>query len=434
MDRTLRPKDTEILRRLKWLMAFRVLFAVILLVAAVVIRFGGRLSHFEYPVLHLYQMIIVILGASLAYALWYPNSRRPAVFAGVQLGLDATFVSALILFTGGYESIFPFLYLIVIINASIILFRNGSLFIAALCSIQFGLLIDFEFYGAIRIFGTDLMPLADRVAGWHVLFRIVVMTAACFSVSILTSFLSGQLSRAKEEVLHMETYVKRMEKLAAVGEMAAGLAHEIKNPLASLTGAIELLEEELCREPDSEKLMRIVLREADRLGNLVAEFLLFARPGKGTPEPVDVAAVITETAAIQEKGSGGQSRIRYDLQLMGDLWVEMDPGRFRQVIWNLLLNAADAIPEEGVVTVVLRLEKEQQVCIRVQDTGNGIPEDLLGHIFDPFYTTKPSGSGLGLSIAARILDAAEGRIDVKSRVGEGTTFTIRLPRVIPPLG
>ena len=428
MTRT--PFESDILRKLKWLMSFRVFFAILILAVSVGVRYRAGVSHLSGTVWHLYESIIAILAASIFYALWFSRTRRPVLFASVQIVGDTFLVSFLVWMTGSYDSFLSSLYLLVIIYASMVLQRK-SLVIAAFCAVQYGMLIDLQYFGILLDYGRELGPLADRVDGWQVVFRISAMTLACTAVSALTSFLAVQVRRAKDEVRTMEDYVKRMETLAVVGEMAAGLAHEVKNPLASLSGAIELLREENGgRSPESETLMRIVVREADRLGVLVSEFLMFARPGKGTPEVLRVADVMRETLAIFEKSDRLRGRIRLTVQLDETLWVRMDPGRFRQVIWNLLLNASDAIEGAGGIGVDVRADRSGRGgVISISDTGCGIPKAALESIFDPFYTTKSEGTGLGLSIAARLLDAADGSLDVRSREGEGTIFTLRLPKV-----
>ncbi|MDY0162944.1 two-component system sensor histidine kinase NtrB [Desulfobotulus sp.] len=425
----MQTQDREMLKKLGWLMGARVFLALLLLGLSAVFQYQGKSIFTVFPATALYILATLTLLISLIYAVWYPRTLRPRLFAMVQLLMDVVLVTALIWVTGGYDSLLTFFYMIVIINASILLSRRESLLVAAASAILFGVLVDLEYYGLLPSFAENTTPIIERVDFWSVFFRILATTVACFSVSLLTSFLSVQLRKARDEVRHMGSYVKRMESLATAGEMAAGLAHEIKNPLASLTGAIELLETEICKDADSVRLMRIIRRESDRLSNLVTEFLFFAKPGKGTPEPLEVGRLIHETVQIQEQNIRSRGRIHYRLRLEPEVWVEADPDRLRQVLWNLLLNAAEAIAEEGEVRVFLEVERERMVRIVIQDTGCGMREDQLALIFDPFYTTKPNGTGLGLSIAVRILDAMGGRMQVESRPGVGSTFTVRLPRM-----
>jgi two-component system sensor histidine kinase HydH len=214
--------------------------------------------------------------------------------------------------------------------------------------------------------------------------------------------------------------------------MGAGLAHEIKNPLASLTGSIQLLREELNYDYDHDRLMKIVLREADRLSSLVNNFLLFAKPPAGKIESIQLDRALTETVELFEKDHTCLDRITIKKDISPDIWIEMDAQHLRQVLWNLLLNAAEAIDEQGSIDIKLYLLKGEIACIEITDDGCGMSNETLDSIFDPFFTTKKSGTGLGLSIVHGILDSYGSRLEVKSRLDTGTTFTMRLRRLEQP--
>jgi two-component system sensor histidine kinase HydH len=213
--------------------------------------------------------------------------------------------------------------------------------------------------------------------------------------------------------------------------MAAGLAHEIKNPLASLSGSIQLMQEELEYHPQHEKLMQIVLREADRLSNLVTDFLLFARPRVAKIETIRLDNAMNEAVALFEKDIASRRNIAVTTRFSEDLWVEMDPKHLHQVLWNLFLNAADAIGQDGKIDVALYPLKRTHAAIEISDDGCGIPEAALQTIFDPFFTTRPSGTGLGLSIVQRILVSYNCLLDVNSKVNQGTTFILKLEQAVP---
>jgi two-component system, NtrC family, sensor histidine kinase PilS len=231
----------------------------------------------------------------------------------------------------------------------------------------------------------------------------------------------------------MESHIKRVERLAAVGEMAAGIAHEIKNPLASMTGSIQLLDKQVEMTPVSGKLMQIVLREADRLNTLVNDFLLFARPTSGKAEPVELGPAIGETLALFEKDTARGQRVKVVHDLRPNVWTRMDPKHLRQILWNLLLNAAQAINDHGTVQVVCK-SSEETASVEIRDDGYGMSEETQKQIFNPFFTTRTQGTGLGLSIVHRLLESYGGRIDVKSTEGQGTVFTLHLERIDPVRG
>lgn len=230
----------------------------------------------------------------------------------------------------------------------------------------------------------------------------------------------------------MEERVERVEKMAYLGEMAAGMTHEIKNPLASLAGSIQILRKEIPYDSENDKLMQIVLRETDRLNALVNNFLLFAKPPVGKIERIDLESALAETIKLFEKNQDTTRRISIMSDFFPNIWIEMDPVHLRQIMWNIILNAAEAIEGEGLIKVKTYPLKHDFACIEVNDTGCGMTEKLIQSIFDPFFTTKSSGTGLGLSIVHRILESYNTWLEVESAVGKGTRFIWKLTRIDIP--
>ncbi len=249
-------------------------------------------------------------------------------------------------------------------------------------------------------------------------------------------------------VVGMEDELRRQERMAAVGALAAGLAHEIRNPLAAISGSVQMLEEERCdreKEDGDEgtQLMTIVVREADRLSRLIEDFLTFARPAPVKLEKVGLAEMANEVLAILEPTR--PESISFEKDLAPDLQVWADSSQLRQVIWNLVLNACQAMPDGGDLRISTEVSKEislvdrnpegggvpivQLARLSVEDTGIGIEPDELDKIFDPFFTKKPNGSGLGLAMAHRLLESMGGVLKVTSRLGEGTVMSVMLPIV-----
>ncbi len=244
-------------------------------------------------------------------------------------------------------------------------------------------------------------------------------------------FIFQDLTRLRE----MEDHLKRADRLAAVGKMAAGMAHEIRNPLASISGSIEILKDELGSSPQNQQLMGIVLREVNHLNTLIADFLLFARPFSPGKEEIHLNHLIEEILQMFTRGPDFNRRIRLETRFEDDLHIQGDPHQIRQVFWNLLINAAQAMPEGGTLRVKLRKNSfppgvsdgRAHGEISVIDSGTGIGSDDLGKIFDPFYTTKERGTGLGLSIVHSIVEGYGGKVTAQSRPGKGTTFSVFLP-------
>ncbi|KPJ77523.1 MAG: hypothetical protein AMJ54_07715 [Deltaproteobacteria bacterium SG8_13] len=418
--------------RLKWLMFARVLFTTLLLGSTAIVQLGETPSPLAPPLLVLYGLIIGIFILSFFYSVMLTRVREVLWLAYLQISIDSIVVSLIIFVTGNFSSIFSFLYLVVIIYSSILLYRKGSMVIALLCSVQYALLMVLEYKGWIVPFAVEEGLTALQFPISQILYKILITALACFAVAFLSSFLAEQTRRTRKELWAMEDQVKRVEKMAVIGEMAAGLAHEIKNPLASLAGSIQILKDGIQLDADHARLMQIVLREADRLSSLVNNFLLFARPPAGKSEVIDLGRAIVETVELFEKDDACREKITIQKKIADGICIQMDPIHFRQVLWNLLLNAAEAIDGSGSIDINLFSAKGRRACMEISDTGCGISAEVIGSIFDPFFTTKHSGTGLGLSIVHSILESYDSHLEVRSRQGTGTTFAVHLKRTDPP--
>jgi len=233
-------------------------------------------------------------------------------------------------------------------------------------------------------------------------------------------------------IKQMEDRVRQADRLATVGRLSANLAHEIRNPLASVSGAIEVLARELPPDTTRSRLVDIVLRESERLNRLISEFLEYARPAPLTLLDVDVTRVLDEVLVLlQHRPVPAELTV---IREFGDsLWTRADPQQLRQAIWNLCINAVQSMPQGGELRVGGRRQPgtrgAPELSLWVADSGRGISETDLPHIFEPFYSTKTQGSGLGLALVYRIVQDHGGSIDVRSWPGTGTTFTLSLPAV-----
>jgi two-component system sensor histidine kinase PilS (NtrC family) len=192
------------------------------------------------------------------------------------------------------------------------------------------------------------------------------------------------------------------------------------------------LREDIRYDPDHDRLMQIILREADRLSSLVSNFLLYARPPAGKSQPIDLDRALRETVELFGKKEALDGRIAIELKGQPGVWVGMDPAHLQQVLWNLLVNAAEAIEGRGEIRIELTAGKDRQACLKVIDSGAGMSPETLKSIFDPFFTTKANGTGLGLSIVHRILEAYDCRLDVESALGRGTTFRVHFRQIEGP--
>jgi two-component system sensor histidine kinase PilS (NtrC family) len=234
------------------------------------------------------------------------------------------------------------------------------------------------------------------------------------------------------KLVEMEERVRRQEQLAMVGSLAAGIAHEIRNPLASLSGSIQVLQGELDLKGDDKHLMDIVVRETDRLNTIITEFLEYARPQTAQAEQILLLPVLDETIMLLKNNRDFREGIAIRVAVDPQVAVRGDAQRMRQVFWNLLINSCQAMPGGGEISVsALPWSPVEDDAgwyeIVIQDTGYGIAREYLDRIFDPFFTTKTGGTGLGLAIVDRIIEDHGGTIDVESETGKGTKFRIKLP-------
>ena len=229
------------------------------------------------------------------------------------------------------------------------------------------------------------------------------------------------------QLKELEAEMKNKEKWAAVGELSANIAHEIRNPLASLRGSIEMLREGKVPDKHREKLMEIAISETERLNNIVTDFLTYSRPRPLDIQRADLHGLLADTLQLLANAEQNKGNIKVQKAFHGELFVLIDPVKIRQVFWNLGVNAVEAMEKGGELTVST-YDVSGRVSIQFTDTGPGIPPEELSRVFYPFYTTKEKGTGLGLAIAYRIVEEHHGRLTVRSTPGVGTTFEIILPK------
>ena len=557
------------LQRLKWLVGLRLLLTSALLGSAVALDFHERLPFGTWP---LYGLLALTFGLSLLYALALRSQRFLHLQTVVQLGLDLLLISFLVHFTGGIDSVFPFLYILVIFAAATVTDRRGCLTVAALSGGLYAGQIMAEQTGLIPPVGFAGSLNALRSPG-YVMYQTLSHMVAFFTVAILSSHLTERLRRTGQELerrgidlqnlqtLHqvivanistglltldlagrvaafnraaeritgyefvalrdrswndtpfavcpglqrfftgggltalatpveeltlqraddrfipleisysplqgsggemmglvaifqdlterkqIEEALRRADRLAALGRLAATIAHEIRNPLAAISGSVEVLRHDLVPTMNTEELLEIILRETSRLKLITGQFLDFSKPQSALCRPCRIRAIIEDTLQLLERSPEWHPKLRWTIRPGPDPEVLADADQIRQVVWNLCLNAVQAMPHGGVLTVHLAPLRAQPgaglapdstphaadtfssadwVEVAFMDTGRGIPTQDLPKVFDPFYTTRSSGTGLGLAIARRLIESMGGRIEVESDVG--TTFRVLLRR------
>ncbi len=268
----------------------------------------------------------------------------------------------------------------------------------------------FEAVGSGKILGCSVTPLVDsnrKKIGNTLIFQ--------------------DLTVIKE----MERKIERNKRLAFVGEMAAGLAHEIRNPLASISGPIQMLSKDLRLDETDRKLMQIILRGKDRLDGFVKDFLLLARPKPSERRDINVEVIIDDLLESLRFSPEWREDIEVTKNLCNQTSIYGNKAEIRQVIWNMISNAVQAMREGGklkIETSEVFNDTKEYLEIRISDNGCGIEEKNQDKVFEPFYTTKKNGTGLGLAIVNRIVESHMGKIRIKSKPGKGTDCIVLLPR------
>ncbi|MGA2939478.1 MAG: ATP-binding protein [Syntrophobacteraceae bacterium] len=555
--------DSRFIGKLKKLLLCRLIFAVFFLILTLVVqsaRNADLLSAHFHP-LYIFSCILFLF--TIFGALSLERVRRLAQFAWAQILFDLGAVTVLVYMTGGIESSFSFLYMLVIISSALLLYRRGSLLTASACSLIYGLLLDLQYFGWISPLQLVATTGQKPDSGTY-FFYILMNTAGFFLLGFLAGYLAEELQRsslrvrererdlsklvtlhtsivqsmssglltvdlnrciifsnnAAQEILgvksgeiaglsltelfptidisglsrsngadgrsqaeRMETayshpsgiqitlgysasvlqnesgetfgwiiifidltklkaieeHIQRMERLVLAGRFAAEIAHEIKNPLAAMSGAMQMLRGEMGQNALNKKLMGIVQREIERINGLVTEFLWMAKgsPKSAQIEDVAVCSVIEEIIALlkTKKQVTTSHIIRTDFQTRA--FIAIDPHHLHRVLWNLLVNALEAMPEGGELSVSVNFQEPpdsptRPIRIDIGDTGCGIPDGAFKRIFDPFFTTKTNGTGLGLSIVYQLVEKAGGSIEVtRSQSGIGTIFSLFFPPSLP---
>ncbi|MCC6160097.1 MAG: PAS domain-containing protein [Deltaproteobacteria bacterium] len=528
---------------LQWLLFLRVVVATFVLGRVFVL--GIQEARYAFFILITTHVLTALLSA-----LFIQRLASREWFLYVQVYWDILFITGLVYLSGGVDSFFPFMYVLAVINASILLTRRATRIAGFACSALMIVVFVAQWRGLISL--PNVEPDAPVITARDVVLKLVFHIFAIFAAAYLAGFLSErsravglELARKQEDLeqlrarfehmirsvpmgilalddhervmfanpaalgilgrdarsdltgralrevmpelppvlpragarhasasleiadgrtIHleighsplvagdgtrlgalvtfedrtaiktMEDAVRRTDRLAAVGKLAAGIAHEIRNPLASMSGSIQLLSRELKLDTVNAHLMDIVIRETERLNSLVTDFLAFARPGPVKEELVDARLIADDTAKVLENEPGCRAGIRVVREFSEPLFLRADPNQLRQVFWNLGINAVQAMPDGGELRLRGRLLggplegfDGRVVEITVSDNGKGMDEDTLKAIFDPFFTTKERGTGLGLTTCHTIVEMFRGRILVESRPRKGTTFTVRFP-------
>ncbi len=235
------------------------------------------------------------------------------------------------------------------------------------------------------------------------------------------------IMRDLSEIRHLQDEVRRQEKLAAMGGLAAGVAHEVRNPLSSIKALATFFAGQFDDGSESQEAAKVMVQEVDRLNRVITELLEFSRPTDLKRQASNIGQLISRSIQLVQQDAANKS-IDINVNTTDDIcpaWI--DPDRLNQCLLNLYLNAIQSMVNGGILTVKCTPGEAENIDIIVSDTGSGIPADQIKKIFDPYYTTKSKGTGLGLAIVQKIIEAHEGYIEVNSAIDEGTSFLISIP-------
>jgi signal transduction histidine kinase len=428
------PPDHSLATRLAWITGLRVAFLTLLLGATSTLYLRGELARYPSSL----RIVFVTIAAGFALAALYGivlrTGRRLQALAWAQIALDQITWTAIVYVTGGATSGATSFYALTCLLAAILVGLRGAAVAAAVGTTIYASLCVGLHLGWVP-------PPADQAAGTYALepaqivYPFLINALGMTVVALLGGYLAERL-RLTGGALEVATQrANEAERLAVLGRIAAGLAHEIRNPLGSITGSIEMLRESTALSDEDRRLCDIVQREARRLNDLVGDMVDLSRPRRPRAEATDVAALAREVVALAANAArGGDVRVVYqgpEREALG----RCDGPQMRQVLWNLVRNAIQASSAGSTVTV--RVEpRERDVTLTVDDQGPGIPDTVALRIFDEFFTTRTHGAGIGLAVVRRILDdhASMGaRLDVRRPQGGGASFQVTLNRDVAGL-
>jgi len=401
---------------------YRLVVITSLLVSAFIIQLSSPDSQ---PNLPFYYLILGAYGFSALFFGLYVWGRGLVVQAYVQVVFDLLLITAFVYISGGIASSMYFLYLFPIIAASLVVSGRAGFLAASLSAILFGLLVDGVYFGFISAFQPEHVV---KTSLGSMLVTIFIAWGVFFVIAAMMSYLAGSLRRTREALRAAEKELILRERLSEAGRVSASLAHEIRNPLAAISGSVQVLKKELALSAEQRDLMDIVLKESERVSHSLEQFLDFALPSKKVFSVISLTDILDEMLKILQGGGvlNGKVEVTGNFR-SSDLHYFGNAGQFKQVFWNLIKNAVKAMPEGGRLRLDFRGPQKKEIRIVVADSGRGMTDEDKKHLFEPFYSGFENGRGLGMSIVRKIVDDYDGRIDVRSELNKGTEVAITLP-------
>jgi two-component system sensor histidine kinase PilS (NtrC family) len=289
---------------------------------------------------------------------------------------------------------------------------------------MFGGLVDLMYFKILPFYKPEQ---EFEVSFFHVLYNILVSIIAFFAVAFLSNYLAENLKRTGEKLRETQKELFRRKKLAAIGEMAVGLAHELRNPLAAISGSIQVLNSELKLKDEHKSLMEIVVKESQRLSQTMEQFLAYTFPGSYPKEKINLSEVLKETIESLKKDYKITKNCKLIVNSDDSILFSGNKEQFRQIFINLITNSLKSLPDNKGIIEINLLKKNREIEIKVKDNGRGMSEEEKERIFEPFFSRFEKGKGLGMAIVYRIIEEYGGKINISSQEGKGTEVKIILP-------
>lgn len=374
-----------------------------------------------------YFLISVLYVLTIIYSLLALVKYSNKAFLSVQIILDLIIETLLIHYTGGVESVLGILLPLSTIAAGIIISGRAAIIIAFLGSAMYAGIISLEFWGIVPL---PSEALSDFNHEGSYVFSLLYFRVTVFCViGFLSAYISEQLSKKDKVLVSLQQRLRREDRLSAIGKLAANTAHEIRNPLASISGCVEALNESLVLEGNNAKLFRLIMKETNRLNDIINGLLEYVKPRKLALEGVNISEILDEVIFLVKSSKDFKKDVLIKQEGQDEpLIVVCDPQQMKQVFFNLLINAVEAVNDTGRITVSQHLDSDSnEAVITFSDNGSGILQESMETLFEPFSSGKDTGVGLGLAIVLSIITEHKGNIKVESKNGKGAKFSVFLP-------
>jgi two-component system sensor histidine kinase HydH len=419
------PAGAPLARRLAWLIAFRVLFLTVSLAIIGLFYLRGEFNISSFTVRLALLTLIVSFGLAGLYASVLRTGRWLQRLAAAQLVGDPLIWTIVVYLSGGASSGATSFYGLSCLVGAILTGLRGAALAAVVSSVCYGGLVAGLEYGW-------LPPPPDQPARLYQLtasdlsYYLLVNLLVLVVVTLLAGNLAERLRIAGGELIEAKERAEQAERMAALGRLAAGLAHEIRNPLGSIAGSVQLLRMGRGMSEEDRKLCEIVQRETARLNDLVTDMLDLSRPRQPNFSLVDAAGVAREVVELTTKSGRAVTDVAVIYNGAARAFVRADRSQLYQLIWNLVRNAVQASSAGDEVIVSIAIDEQQGARLEVSDQGIGIDEQAKLRLFDAFFTTRSHGTGVGLAVVKRIADEHGFFIEVESAEGRGALFRVHL--------